>query len=128
MGSADRVLVIDDDPNIGLFCTTVLAPEGVEVHTVQTATEALDALDRQAYPVVILDIVMEELDTGCHLARTLAARWPATWVLVLSSMAGPVGPSFDLSSLPVAAVMAKPIQPSDLVDLVREGLRRSRER
>jgi DNA-binding response OmpR family regulator len=119
MPDRKKILVIDDDPNVCLFCRTVLAVEGHQVFTATSAREGLALADSERPDLVILDIMMEEVDSGFQAARALAAARPGLPILMLSSIAGAASGVFDTSTLPVAQLVDKPLDPTVLQRKVR---------
>lgn len=117
-----RILVIDDDRDVRAFCVTVLTGSGYRVETAPSAREGL-ALARTWQPdLVILDIMMEAVDSGFRVARDLAEERPRMPILMLSSIADAAADLFDATTLPVALLVDKPIGPDFLVDTVRRLL------
>ena len=59
---AKRILVVDDDENILNLEKTILEQKGFEVTRAAGGAEALELLDRGAYDLVLLDVMMPEVD------------------------------------------------------------------
>ncbi len=70
-----RILVADDHPINQLVAQRMMGRLGYQVDTVADGREALDAVDRRAYDVVLMDMHMPVLD-GLAAAREVRARWP----------------------------------------------------
>ena len=68
----DRVLVVDDEENIGALLSATLRLTGFEVDVARDAAEALRAADRFEPDLVILDVMLPDLD-GFEVARRLRA-------------------------------------------------------
>ena len=119
MPDRKKILVVDDDPNICLFCRTVLSAEGHQVFTAASAREGLALAEAERPDLVILDVMMEEVDSGFQVARALAAQRADLPIIMLSSIAGAAGKVFDTSTLPVAQLVDKPIDPAVLQRKVR---------
>lgn len=108
--AACGVLVVDDDPLILSTVSEILAEDGYEVETAQSALEAARAVARRHPSVVLLDMRMPGLD-GWKLAEQLRARDPSTKILVLTAARnarrwadqihadGYLGKPFDISDL-----------------------------
>jgi signal transduction histidine kinase/CheY-like chemotaxis protein len=79
-----RVLLVEDNLQVGEFAAQLLVDLG---HDVERVTNAADALDRLASPgrfdIVFSDVVMPGV-SGLELARQIADRWPALPVLLTS--------------------------------------------
>ena len=119
MSERKKILVVDDDPTICLVCRTVLEAGGYQVFTASTATEGLNLAASEQPDLVVLDIMMEEVDSGFQAAKQLQERQPGLPILMLSSIAGASAQVFDTSSLPVKQLLDKPIQPEVLLRKVR---------
>jgi DNA-binding response OmpR family regulator len=113
--SARNILVIDDDDDVLAYCRLVLEREGYVVRTASTAAEGLAAIKASAPALVILDVMMEEADSGFTLARTIGATLP---VILLSSISGAAADLFDTSTLPVKEMLQKPVPPNVLLEKV----------
>jgi DNA-binding response OmpR family regulator len=122
MTDRKTILVVDDDPNISLFCRTVLSASGYQVYTAGSAKEGLALALSETPDLVILDIMMEEVDSGFQVARKLAAEKPDLPILMLSSIAGASSNVFDVTELPVAQLIDKPIDPDMLIKKVAKLL------
>ncbi len=69
------VLVIDDEAAVADVTAEILAAEGLDVTTVNSAAEALGLLDRASFDVILMDIKMPGLD-GPGLYREVQRRRP----------------------------------------------------
>jgi signal transduction histidine kinase len=69
-----RLLLADDNIVNQRVCLAVLNRLGYQVKIVGTGIEVLDALDREPYDIIFLDVQMPEMD-GYETARRVRARW-----------------------------------------------------
>ncbi len=116
MSKKKKILVFDDDPDLGIFCKTVLETKGWEVKVFTESFGAREAVEAEKPDLVILDIMMEETDTGIRLARELGEM--GVPILLLSAIAQASGAVLDHRDLPVVEVVNKPIEPETLVSKV----------
>ncbi|MDM4722526.1 response regulator transcription factor [Micromonospora sp. WMMA1363] len=72
MGRADRILVVDDQPNIVDMLTTVLEFHGFLVSTAATAAQARALVEAERPDLVVLDVLLPDGD-GFELCRQLRA-------------------------------------------------------
>jgi two-component system OmpR family response regulator len=70
--SKDRVLVVDDEENIGALLSATLRLTGFEVEVARDAAEALRAAARFEPDLVILDVMLPDMD-GFEVAKRLRA-------------------------------------------------------
>ena len=59
---AKRILVVDDDENILNLERTILEGKGFEVTAAGSGSQALDILSKQAFDLILLDVMMPEID------------------------------------------------------------------
>lgn len=71
-----RILVVEDDQSAGILLESRLAAEYFETTLVGNGREALAEIARNAYDLVVLDVLMPEVD-GFEVCRTLKSD-PAT--------------------------------------------------
>jgi DNA-binding response OmpR family regulator len=57
-----RILAVDDEPDLTIYCKTALEHYGFEVNTFNDPKEALSNYKPGYYDLVILDIKMPEMD------------------------------------------------------------------
>ena len=68
-----RILVVDDDEMVLMALDELLKPEGYEVQTVASGTEALQKLDEGAYDLIMTDVIMPEMD-GFELCKRIRQK------------------------------------------------------
>ena len=80
----DRVLLVDDDPDLLKLLGLYTASYGLESDQVKNGKEALERLQDRPYGLVITDIIMPEMD-GMALLQHINRHYPQLDVLVISS-------------------------------------------
>ncbi len=113
---AKTVLVIDDDPDIHFFCKSLLEAEGYTVKSAISGAAGLAAAAAEKPDLIILDIMMEKINTGYKVAEALGKETP---ILMFSSMLNPSDAQFDRDSVPYTDVISKPIAGNILLEKVR---------
>jgi two-component system KDP operon response regulator KdpE len=119
---AARILIVDDEPSILATMAPLLRGRGYEVVTATTGHAALDAIDRQAPQLVILDLGLPDLD-GIEVCRRIR-EGRAIPILVLSAR----GAERDkVAALDGGAddYVTKPFGSDELLARVRAALRRA---
>jgi CheY-like chemotaxis protein len=118
-GTKPRALVVDDAPDVTEMIAMLLRYGGYDVVTVFNATDAFDAARGEQFDVVVSDIGMPGMN-GYQLAEALRAL-PAYKAVPLIAVTGfamyddrerALDSGFD-------AFLTKPINPMDLIDLVK---------
>lgn len=122
-GASGRVLVVDDNKVIRQLIRVNLELEGIEVVTAADGAECLDIVHHVQPDVVTLDVVMPRLD-GLRTAARLRSD-PRTRELPLAIISACT--QYEVESgldVGVDAFLAKPFEPTELVDLVKDLMER----
>jgi two-component system, OmpR family, response regulator len=80
----DRILIIEDDPDITQFVSQGLTEEGFEVEVASTGTEGLERAMEGVHDALVLDIMLPLMD-GLEVLQRLRGRSIETPVLILSA-------------------------------------------
>src|SRR3954466_14030141 len=119
------ILVVDDDPKILALVRTSLERERYPVVTAADGRAALDAIERLAPRLVVLDLMIPEIDGLAVIRRT--RELGDVPILVLSAR-GSVGDRILGLSEGADDYLPKPFSPAELVVRVRTILRRTERR
>ncbi|NMP21022.1 response regulator transcription factor [Sulfobacillus harzensis] len=120
---ASRVLVVDDDAHIRELCRLYLTHDGFVVDEAVDGQEALDAINGNAYDLVVLDLMMPQVD-GFDVLSEVRQRDQWLPVVMLTAM----GDEEDrILGLDMGAddYVIKPFSPKELVARVKAVLRRA---
>ena len=114
-----RLLVVEDDPSVRTTIVTFLELEGYQVDAASSTREALERLDRSAYPIVISDIYLDER-TGLDVLDAARQRDPRCAVILMTArgtmetvMAATRGGAFDY--------IAKPFELDRMLETVKRA-------
>ncbi|MCW5828911.1 MAG: sigma-54-dependent Fis family transcriptional regulator [Deltaproteobacteria bacterium] len=77
-----RILVVDDEENIRIMLGAVLKKQGYEVDAVANGADALDALRKRPYDLIISDFRMPQMDGLEMLRRIRDERIRATVIMI----------------------------------------------
>jgi DNA-binding response OmpR family regulator len=124
MTSADRVLVVDDEPMVRDVLARYLARDGFEVETAGDGEAALAAVESAGPDLILLDLMLPRID-GFEVFRRLRQSGATSPVIMLTAR----GTVTDrIVGLEVGAddYVSKPFSPKEVVARVRAVLRRSR--
>lgn len=121
--SAERILVVDDDPRLREVVRYALSRAGFDVVEAGDGRAALQAVAARAPDLVVLDVLMPELD-GLDVCRELR-RHGNLPIVFLSSRGEEMDRVLGLE-LGGDDYLTKPFSPRELVSRVRAVLRRTR--
>ena len=109
-----RVLVVDDEPSSNVLSAEYLRLAGFEVVQNYDGEAALETLKSDAaFHVIILDKRMPGMN-GLEAARRIKAD-PRTAAIPLILLSASIQQSAVAPSIDIAAVIAKPFRPKELV-------------
>ena len=113
-----KILVVEDDPKLGLLWTRTLERAGHDVRHVTTVRAARCAVMLAPADVVLLDLNLGQ-ESGLGLVTLAAYGNPHVRVLVTTgSGLFPRGELFELSPN-IVAVLRKPVPPAEVLALIR---------
>jgi two-component system, OmpR family, response regulator len=123
-----KILVVDDDPDLLEQMTAILTAAGYAVTAAEGKAAAEEALLTLKPDLAILDLMMEEKDSGFVLGYQMKKLYPATPVILLTAVMGATGLSFSTQNpeaqswTKVDKIMDKPVRPEQLKTEVRRML------
>jgi DNA-binding response OmpR family regulator len=123
-----KILLVDDDPDLLEQMTAILASDDYEVIAAEGQAQAEEAILKTKPDLAILDLMMEEKDSGFVLSHQIKSLYAETPVILLTAVTGATGLSFGNQSLDVRSwtkvdvIMDKPVRPEQLKAEVRRRL------
>jgi len=120
-----RILIVEDDPDIGQLVARYLDKAGFTSELVATGREALEAITARPPDLLVLDLMLPQID-GLEVCRMVRASKP-TSALPIIMLTARAEESERIVGLELGAddYLAKPFSPGELVARVRALLRRS---
>lgn len=123
-GSAQRIVVVDDDPVLRAILRGYLEDAGYRVTEATDGGELMDSLPRLAPALVLLDVKLPGAD-GFELLRTIRARSDLPVIMVTSC--AEARERVEGLELGADDYVVKPFNARELVARVRSVLRRTAE-
>jgi two-component system response regulator HydG len=119
-----RVLVVDDQRNMRATTALLLRAEGFEVSEAGSGEEALDALAKQPFEVMLTDLKMEPMD-GLTLLKRAVEVSPTTNVIVMTAY-GSIETAVEAMRRGAYDYITKPFKEGELIHRVDKALERAR--
>ena len=113
-----RVLVVDDDDPIRTMLAKVVERQNLSVDTARDGEEAIRAIDRDGYDVILLDLMMPKVD-GYGVLKHLQAHHPAKLKCTIIASAVPESEILKQFGVPVYKIHAKPFDMARLIADIR---------
>jgi diguanylate cyclase (GGDEF)-like protein len=124
---SDKVLVVDDDPDIARFIEVNLRTQGFEVHLASDGVEALERARDVLPDLVLVDVMMPRMD-GFQVVDRLRSE-PRTANVSIIMLTAKALTADKVLGITTGAddYIIKPFDPVELVARVKGTLRRARE-
>jgi len=116
------VLYVEDDPDYREAVSAVVKAGGYRVVLASSGEEGLRLYQQEDPDVILLDLMMEEVDSGMNFVKELRASGAGKPVVLLTSMGNALRDSKDLSELGISAVLQKPVRGETLLALLRSRI------
>ena len=123
-----KILVMDDDFIFLELLRKTLEKAGYEVTTTESRTAAEEALLSLQPDLAILDLIVDEPDSGFIMAHEIRRIYPGTPMILLTAAQGATGILFDTQNqearswVIVDKVMDKPVRPEQLLEEIHKLL------
>jgi PAS domain S-box-containing protein len=118
----ERILVVEDDPQVLQFVTTQLVSLGYDVTAVSVGVDAIERIERDSrYDLLFTDVVLPKGMSGVELARRAKQMRPSMKVLLTSGYPEEV---FEQHGRPDEGtlILRKPYRRKELADTLRQIL------
>lgn len=120
-----RVLVVDDEASVLITYRLILEQQGYSVAACRTSREAIEAVQKEKFDVVLCDYSLEEQHTGFEVIRAARKRDPELPAALLTGYA--TLETADEAQLKNIQVMFKPIEIDEFLATTSNMLRRDNE-
>ncbi len=114
----EKILFADDESAFRETLTKVMEEEGMDVTAVANGTDAIEAISKRPYDVVILDIQMPGADGIKVLRETMKMR-PETRVIMITAN-GTVEIAVEATKLGASEYVVKPVIFEDILIKIRQ--------
>jgi DNA-binding NtrC family response regulator len=115
-----RLLVIEDDEVLRQLLIDVLSEQGYRVEAAETGEEGLNAMERDVFDVILLDINLPGMD-GMDVLRLAPARQPDAQVVMMTAF-GTVDTAVEAMKQGAFDYINKPFSTDELLLTIRRAL------
>lgn len=123
MDTKDRILIVDDDPEIRLLLVDYLARNGYEAIAAASAREMRQKLSRHAIDLIVLDLMLPDAD-GLAVCRDL--RGDVNLPVIMLTAKGEEADRIIGIEMGADDYLVKPFSPRELLARLKGVLRRTR--
>ncbi|NJM14833.1 MAG: response regulator transcription factor [Bacteroidales bacterium] len=118
-----RILLVEDDKNLGLVTKDYLETEGFEVDLIEDGKKGLESADKRNYDLLLLDVMLPKTD-GFTISKTMRDRGNDTPIIFLTAKNMQED---KIKGLRLGAddYITKPFSPEELILRIEAILRRT---
>lgn len=120
MNEKANILIVDDDEVVRHSQLRILADIKCNAAVAWNGAEALQAMEKQPFDLVLLDLRMPGPD-GMSVLKTIKERWPESEVVIITGY-----PSIETAKEAVRLgaynYLAKPLSPNDVVEVANGAI------
>jgi len=126
MTTAPRILIVDDEERFRLTLAKLLKVRELDVTTLGSGPEALEALKQEQYDVIVLDVRMPGMD-GIETLAEIKKLNPNIEVIILTGHAS-VDAAVDIMKLGGYDYLLKPCSVEELIEKIEAAFERKQAR
>jgi DNA-binding NtrC family response regulator len=124
MNAKANILIVDDEEVVRRSFSSALAAAQCRAEAANDGAEALAAMERKPFDVVLLDLRMPGAD-GISVLKSMKRRWPASEVVIVTGYPS-VESAKEAVRLGACDYLAKPLDPEALVAAANGAIARKR--
>ena len=115
-----RILVMEDDVNIGRGLATILGDENYSVAVANDGQSAIDAFKKEDFDLLIADIRLPDMN-GLDVIKQVRQHTPETKIIVITGFVS-TSVAVDAMQSGVADFLPKPFSENQIIKAVRKTL------
>ncbi len=122
MKKKNRILVVDDDPNLRKTLADILRVKGYETVIAAIGTEAIAAAKQETFSLALIDLMLPDMP-GLEVMARIKAISPLTEAIILTGHAS-METAIEATGQGAFSYVLKPYQMDDLLQKIRHGVER----
>jgi len=122
MQRKNLILIIDDDPDMLSSLKLTLESAGYNVASATSGEGGLKMFNEVDPALIICDIMMEKIDTGIRLVRTIREKNKEVPIYLLSDIGRLTAANIDIYEMGCSGSFQKPFDPGELLRVIRQKM------
>lgn len=118
--TAEKILIVDDEPTIQSSLEMILEEEGYRVSISGTGRDALDKVGKESFDLILLDYKLPDID-GLEVAQTIRRAHPDILVVFMTGYAS-LETALTVMKMGAVDFLQKPINHESLLSAVKRSL------
>lgn len=115
-----RILIVDDEVNIGTLLSKFLTRNGYEVATALSGAAALDLLSKEKFQLVLCDFRLEDTD-GREILKKVKELYPHTGVIIITGYSD-IKLAVELIKMGAYDYITKPLYPDEILNTISKAI------
>ncbi|MCD0487230.1 sigma-54 dependent transcriptional regulator [Pedobacter sp. MC2016-14] len=115
-----KILIVDDEVNIGLLLSKFLTRNGFIVDTVTSGVSALECLSKVRYDLVLCDYRLDDTD-GKEMLVKIKESYPSTGVIIITGYSD-IKLAVQLIKLGAYDYITKPLYPDEILNTINKAI------
>ena len=115
-----KILIVDDEINIGLILSKFLIRNGFEVDSVTSGSAAIEALAKETYTLVLCDFRLEDTD-GREILKKIKSSYPNTGVIIITGYSD-IKLAVELIKMGAYDYITKPLYPDEILSTINKAI------
>jgi two-component system response regulator HydG len=114
-----KILIIDDEVNVGLLLSKFLTRNGFEVTTAATGTSGMEFLKNGSFDLVLCDFRLEDTD-GREMLKNIKMQYPKTGVIIITGYSD-IKMAVELIKMGAYDYITKPLYPDEILNTINKA-------
>jgi two-component system response regulator HydG len=115
-----KILIIDDEVNVGLLLSKFLIRNGFEVDTASNGSTGMEYLKLKNYNLVLCDFRLEDTD-GREMLKNIKALYPKTGVIIITGYSD-IKMAVELIKMGAFDYITKPLYPDEILNTINKAI------
>ncbi|MBD1385098.1 sigma-54-dependent Fis family transcriptional regulator [Mucilaginibacter rigui] len=115
-----KILIIDDEVNVGLLLSKFLVRNGFEVSTAANGGTGMDFLKKTDFDLVLCDFRLEDTD-GREMLKNIKALYPKTGVIIITGYSD-IKMAVELIKMGAYDYITKPLYPDEILNTINKAI------
>lgn len=115
-----KILIIDDEVNIGLLLSKFLTRNGFEVKTAVSGQSGMELLSKESFNLVLCDYRLEDTD-GREVLKNIKTSYPGLGVIIITGYSD-IKLAVELIKMGAYDYITKPLYPDEILNTINKAL------
>jgi len=115
-----KILIVDDEVNIGLLLSKFLSRNGFEVKTATSGATAFEILETEFFNLVLCDFRLEDTD-GREVLKKIKLSYPRTGVIIITGYSD-IKLAVELIKMGAYDYITKPLYPDEILNTIKKAI------